>query len=117
MRMVVAVRVGWFVSGDGQQVHLCLLWELWSMTEETFSPLDTLNDSVLLRGAQLAQKSSNRTQSAPLRVHALRGGNKEIQHETRMKDQNQNPFINTHGKFCKIEDNAAHYHQRRSTLF
>lgn len=35
--MVVMVEMGWVISGDRQQVHLCLLGELWSMTEKKHS--------------------------------------------------------------------------------
>lgn len=52
----------------------------------------------------MAQLSSNGTQSAPLRVHALWGGIKERQHETKMKDRGQCGTLPPKGKHTPEND-------------
>lgn len=57
--------------------------------EETFTQLDKFRDSLPLTGALAEQLSSDGTRSSPLRVHALWGGIRDSQHETKMKDRGQ----------------------------
>lgn len=82
--MVVMVEMGWIISGDGQQVHLWLLGELWSMTETTHSDNWTNAETLVLRGQRAAAGGPKVKQEETAESSCTERKN---QRESRMKDR------------------------------